>query len=77
MKVSELRTALEHFDDDDEVFFTYNYGDHWRTTVAKSVARVDEGEVTWSDYHTMHRVCDEDGERDSDPNVAHFAVLLS
>ena len=60
MKVSQLIEQLGYMDQDAEVHFTYNYGDHWRTEVAPSVSRVDEGFVGYSDYHRMDKVLDEE-----------------
>ena len=62
MKVSELIEMLEEMDQDAEVHFAYNYGDHWRTEVAPKVDRVDEGAVEYSDYHRMDKLVDEDDE---------------
>jgi hypothetical protein len=46
-------------DKDAEVHFAYNYGDHWRTQVAPSVASVEEGVVEFSDYHRMDKMVEE------------------
>ena len=73
MKVSELIELLQMESPDAEVHFSYNYGDHWRTQVAPTVDSVETGYVTYSDYHRMHKVTEdeddiylEDGERDED-----------
>jgi hypothetical protein len=63
MTNQELIDALRAEDPDAEVHFTYNYGDHWRTTVAPKVRRVEEGRVTYSEYHRMPKVVDEDDTR--------------
>lgn len=60
MNVRELIEELENFDDNMEVHFSYNYGDHWRTTVAPIAENVDEGLVKHSGYHEMDMVVDED-----------------
>ena len=39
---------------------SYNYGDHWRTTVAPEVTKASEGAVCHSGYHQMDRVVDAD-----------------
>jgi len=44
---------------DKEVKFAYNYGDHWRTTVAESISTVNECQVKYSDYHGMDRIVEE------------------
>jgi len=71
MTVNELKEYLEQFDGDMEVKFSYNFGDYWRTQVAKDISDVEEGYVKYSDYHRMDQI-DEDGEEDSER-----VVLLS
>lgn len=73
MTVEELINQLQFMDPTAEVHFAYTYNDHWRTQVAPAVDSVEVGYVTFSDYHRMHKVtedeCDiylEDGERDED-----------
>ncbi len=63
MKVSELIDELQLQDKDAEVHFSYNYGDHWRTTVAPKVENVELARVVYSEYHSMPRVVDEDDNR--------------
>jgi hypothetical protein len=70
MKVSELIESLQYMDKDAEVHFAYNYGDHWRTQVAPSVSRVDEGVVEYSEYHSMDRIASEDYDDEDDTAVA-------
>jgi hypothetical protein len=61
MKVSELIDILGRYDQDVEVHFSYNYGDHWRTEVAPAICQVSDGVVEYSDYHRMDKlVTDED-----------------
>ena len=50
---------------DKEVKFAYNYGDHWRTTVAASIDTVSECQVKYSDYHSMDKIV-EDNQYDDD-----------
>ena len=73
MRVKELIEMLKMEDQDAEVHFQYNYGDHWRTQVAPEVRSVYEGFVVNSDYHRMPKVLEdeediylEDGEQDPD-----------
>jgi hypothetical protein len=74
MKVSELIEELGLMDPDAEVHFSYNYGDHWHTTVAPKVEQVEVQQVVWSAYHRMPKVTDpEDGDRDE----RQTAVVLS
>jgi hypothetical protein len=56
MKVAELVEMLGYMDQDADVHFSYNYGDHWRTEVAPKVSSVSEGVVEFSDYHRMDKL---------------------
>jgi hypothetical protein len=61
MKVSELIEILGRYDQNVEVHFSYNYGDHWRTEVAPAICQVQDGVVEFSEYHRMDKlVTDED-----------------
>jgi hypothetical protein len=60
MKVAELIELLQMEDQDAEVHFSYNYGDHWRTQVAPTVDSVMTGRVVHSAYHSMDKVVDEE-----------------
>lgn len=70
MKVADLIELLQMENPEAEVHFQYNYGDHWRTQVAPTVDSVENGYVTFSDYHRMPKVYepdyDEDDETDAD-----------
>jgi hypothetical protein len=67
MQVKELIEQLKYMDQDAEVHFAYNYGDHWRTEVAPKVSQVSEGVVEYSEYHRMDKlVTDEDECYDED-----------
>ena len=67
MLVKELIESLKYMDQDAEVHFAYNYGDHWRTEVAPKVSQVSEGVVEYSEYHRMDKlVTDEDDCYDED-----------
>lgn len=60
MQVKELIEMLGYMDQDAEVHFAYNYGDHWRTEVAPRVDDVTERVVTHSAYHNMDKVVEDD-----------------
>jgi len=60
MKVKDLIGELQCMDQNAEVHFAYNYGDHWRTQVAPSVDEVSEGVVEFSSYHSMDKVVDDE-----------------
>jgi len=59
MLVKELIESLQYMDQDAEVHFAYNYGDHWRTEVAPKVSQVSEGVVEFSEYHRMDKLVEE------------------
>ena len=58
--VKELIEQLGYMDQNAEVHFSYNYGDHWRTQVAPKVGGVEEGVVQYSDYHRMDKMADDE-----------------
>jgi len=58
MLVRELIEELKYLNQDAEVHFEYNYGDHWRTQVAPRVNSIDEGVVEFSEYHRMDKMVD-------------------
>ncbi len=53
--------------------FAYNFGDYWRSEVANSITELDEGQVTYSQYHRMDKVViskyDDDDSDEDDDNV--------
>jgi len=55
------------------VHFSYNYGDRSRTTVAPEVETAEEGRVTYSEYHQMDRLVENDEDNDDTKRV----VVLS
>jgi hypothetical protein len=66
MQVKELIELLQMEDQDAEVHFSYNYGDHWRTQVAPSVDSVETGVVEYSSYHSMDKIVDDEDCYDED-----------
>ena len=60
MKVRDLIESLGYMDPEAEVHFSYNYGDHWRTEVAPRVSRVEQALVTYSEYHRMDKIVEEE-----------------
>lgn len=66
MKVSELINILGRYDQDVEVHFSYNYGDHWRTEVAPRVDSIEQGVVEYSEYHRMDKMVDDEDCYDED-----------
>jgi len=66
MLVKELIESLKRMDQDAEVHYAYNYGDHWRTEVAPKVGRVDEGAVVYSEYHRMDKMVENEYDAEFD-----------
>ena len=60
MQVKELIEMLGYMDQEAEVHFSYNYGDHWRTQVAPKVDNVEQGVVEYSSYHSMDKMVDDE-----------------
>lgn len=77
LTVRELINELEQYGDDMKVQFAYNYGDHWRTTVAAEVNSVDTGHVKHSEYHRMDKVVDLNDEDGDDVGDLKEVVILS
>ena len=73
MKVADLIEELKYMDQEADVHFAYNYGDHWRTEVAPKVSRVDTGAVVYSEYHRMDRVAN-DNDTDFDEDTGEEIV---
>lgn len=60
MTVQDLKDVLEGMDPKMEVHIAYDYGDYWKTLVAPEVINVEEQYVTYSDYHRMDKVTEDD-----------------
>jgi hypothetical protein len=73
MKVADLIEELKYMDQEADVHFAYNYGDHWRTEVAPKVSRVDTGAVVYSEYHRMDRMAN-DNDTDFDEDTGEEIV---
>jgi hypothetical protein len=71
MTVQELKEILDEMNPDMEVKFSYSYGDYWRTQVAANISDVDYGYVSYSDYHQMDKVSEDENED------TKYVVLLS
>jgi hypothetical protein len=76
MKVKELVELLKYYDQEAEVFYTYNYGDYWRTQVASKVRDAVTGQVTWSEYHRMHKIVEEDYDAEEDVREGKEVVII-
>ncbi|MCL6542094.1 MAG: hypothetical protein K6T87_16175 [Roseiflexus sp.] len=66
MKVKHLIEELENFDEDDEVYFSYDYGDHLHTQVAQKVTDIGYYDIIYSPYHGMYRLAKESDVDDED-----------
>ena len=75
MKVSELIEQLQCMDQDADVHFAYNYGDHWHTVVAPKVSNVSEGYVQFSAYHDMDRIADDEDLDESDSEARQVVII--
>ena len=75
MKVAELIARLQEFPEDTDVHFSYNYGDHWRTTVAPEVTDIFEGKVQYSEYHRMNKLADEYYDDDDEEKTTWVVIL--
>lgn len=68
MNVNELADLLEELKaqghGEKSVMFGYDYGDHWHTSVAATLSTSELVFVKYSNYHSMHKVLDEDGNAD-------------
>jgi hypothetical protein len=76
MKVKDLIVELQYMDQEAEVHFQYNYGDHWRTQVAPEVGSVEMGLVKYSDYHRMPKVVEPDWDDEDADQVDGQTVVL-
>jgi hypothetical protein len=60
MTVTQLKAYLEELEADghgnQEVLYSYNYGDYWRTSVAAKVDTIGICKVKYSEYHQMDKV---------------------
>lgn len=79
MKPSELIELLKPFVDEEntdnelDILFGYDYGDHWHTTVAASITDVLETNVKYSNYHNMNKVVDNE---EADEEETTQVILL-
>jgi hypothetical protein len=66
MKVSELITELQCYDEDAEVHMAYGAGDYWRSTLAPKIRSVSNGTVQYTTYHQGDKLVDSDEVEDSE-----------
>ena len=74
MKVSELITALQCYDEDAEVHMAYLAGDYWKSTLAPKVMTVSDGLVQFATYHQSDKLVDSDDIEESDGEEEEFPV---
>ncbi len=76
MRVKDLIEELENFDPESEVVFSYGYNDYWNTTVAAPAEYIDEGQVTYSEYHRQDKGVElDDDEMDSDNRIRNVVII--
>jgi len=75
MTAQELIDELSGLNPEDEVYFTYDYGDHWHSKVACLVESVENGSVVFSDYHNMMKLADLENE--SEQGKEKNVIVLS
>jgi hypothetical protein len=63
--INELKSMVDSgdVDNDTKVAFSYNFGDHWNSVVAKTITDIDIQQVEYSSYHGMDKIV-EDGDDD-------------
>ncbi len=71
MNVAELIERLQEYDDQMEVVFSYDYGDHCHMQAAPEIRNVDEQYIVRSDYLRMDKVVEDVS------NSARLAVVIS
>jgi len=75
MKVRELIKELKQFDPEMEVVKSYDYGDHWNTTVCPDIDYPEEQEIKYSVYHGMNMLVDSEHEDDDERRTEMVVVL--
>jgi hypothetical protein len=60
--IDQLESLKAEYGDDMPVFFSYNYGDYWKTQVCAPISNITESFVNYSDNHNMLKIDDEDEE---------------
>jgi hypothetical protein len=72
--ISELTDLRDNSNEDMEVYFSYDYGDHCHTKVTNEVSSIEINDVRYSDYHNMFKLVeDEDGDSENKKSV----IILS
>jgi hypothetical protein len=75
MTAQELIDELSGLNPEDEVYFTYDYGDHCHSKVACLVESVENGSVVFSGYHNMMKLADLENE--SEQGKEKNVIVLS
>ena len=74
MKVSDLITALQCYDEDAEVHMAYGANDYWKSTLAPKVMIVSSGLVQFATYHQSDKLVDSDDIEESAEEDEEFPV---
>ena len=59
MRVRDLIAELQKFDGEEEIVFTYAYGDRWGNEIAAEPYNFKKGHIQYSDYHSADKVVEE------------------
>jgi hypothetical protein len=73
LTVKELIESLEEFEPNTRVVFKYPSGDYWKTELAAPVITLDEGYVTYSQYHNKPKV--DEGESEADGLTEQVIII--
>jgi hypothetical protein len=76
MKVRDLIEQLRLEPQDADVHIAYVYPDHWRTTLAPTISRIEESPIVWSEYHRAMKVIPDDEDDDVERGDVKSAVCL-
>ena len=69
MTVGQLKDLIEFAPDDQEVYFTHDYGDRTSTITCNSAVDVDERVIVWSEYHRLYKYAEGAEEEDDGKTV--------
>jgi len=76
MKVRTLIEQLKQLDPEMEVVKSYDYGDHWHTTVCPFVEYPEEMEIMYSAYHGMNKLVESENADDGSERTDSFTEMV-
>lgn len=77
MTVRNLMDRLQEFNPDDEVYFSYDYGNYGHTLVAKPIEDVEDTPLVYSAYTRSMTLMDENDDESDPGEVETFGIVLS